>query len=224
MFLVQLGVLLGFGSIGALIGWANHVPGLTDLAKENPRQTAFMKYREKNGISGRPIWRSYDRIAPELRHAVIVAEDANFNRHGGVDWNAMWDAQKRNLEEGRLYRGGSTITQQLAKNLYLEPSKNVLRKIKEFAIALRLERNLEKKRILEIYLNVVEWGAGIYGAEAAARHYFGKTAAELTIEEASWLAAILPSPLRFEKNRDSDYARERGEWVAGFVKKRMAKD
>ncbi|HEY5648813.1 MAG TPA: biosynthetic peptidoglycan transglycosylase [Nitrospiria bacterium] len=104
-----------------------------------------------------------------------------------------------NLKEKRLYRGGSTITQQLAKNRYLEPSKNIFRKIKELAITVRLERKLEKRRILEIYLNVVEWGKGIDGAEAASRHYFGKTAADLTIEEASWLAAILPSPLRFEK-------------------------
>lgn len=180
-----------------------------------------MLYRAESGVKGAPIWQPLENIAVELRHAVIVAEDAEFNRHHGVDWNALWNAQKRNFKERRLYRGGSTITQQLAKNLYLRPSKTVLRKYKELFIAIRLEQLLSKPRILEIYLNVIEWGSGIYGAEAAARHYFEKSAAELSLDEATWLAAILPSPLRFEKNRNSEYIKKRANWIKGFVERRM---
>jgi monofunctional biosynthetic peptidoglycan transglycosylase len=127
---------------------------------------------------------------------VIVAEDASFYQHDGFDWEGIREAAARNIETGRLARGGSTITQQLAKNLYLSTDKNLLRKVNEAWITWSLERHLTKKRILEIYLNVVEWGDGIYGAEAAARHHFGKHAANLTLSEATLLAAILPAPLK----------------------------
>ena len=223
LFLMGLGFLFSMGGLISLTIWAGELPGFSQLKKNTPLLTAFMKYREKSGIYGRPIWIPLNRIAPELKHAVIVAEDARFYYHHGMDWAAIWHAQKKNIKERRLYRGGSTITQQLAKNLYLEPSKTVLRKVKEMAVTLRLEQSLSKHRIFEIYLNVVEWGRGIYGAEAASRHYFGKSAAHLTLMEASWLAAILPSPLRYEKDRDSQYARERALWVSEFVKGRLEK-
>src|SRR5688572_408150 len=129
------------------------------------------------------IWVSYGRISPNLRRAALVAEDNEFYEHEGVDVKAMKEAFERNWKRGRITHGGSTITQQLAKNLYLSPSRNPLRKVREYFIARSLERNLSKKRILEIYLNVVEMGERVYGAEAAARHYFGKSAASLTPRE-----------------------------------------
>ncbi len=223
LFFFQIGVLCFVGSIAVVTLWVSELPGFSTLDKKNPTKTAFMMYREENGIHGKPIWIPLKRIAPELKHAVIVAEDAKFYSHQGMDWKAMWDAQKRNLKERRLYRGGSTITQQLAKNLYLEPSKSIIRKYKEMAITVRLEQSLSKDRLFEIYLNVIEWGRGIYGAEAASRHYFKKSAAHLNLEEASWLAAILPAPLRYEKNRDSRYAQKRAEWISKFVKHRLNK-
>ena len=223
LFIFQLIILFSVGSMAAVIMWVADLPGFSTLAEGNPTETAFIKYRKENGIQGKPIWVPLNRIAPELKHAVIVGEDAKFYQHQGIDWRAIWDAQKRNLKERRFYRGGSTISQQLAKNLYLEPSKSILRKYKEFAITIRLEHSLSKNRLLEIYLNVIEWGSGIYGAEAASRHYFGKSAEHLTLMEASWLAAILPSPLRFEKNRNSNYARKRAEWISGFVERQLEK-
>ncbi len=202
--------------------WYLQLPDVRPLARENPSRTALMLQREKGGVKGRPIWVPLERIAPELRNAVIVAEDADFYRHQGVDWDAVWDAVEKNWREGRIYRGGSTITQQLAKNLYLDPSKTASRKIKEAVIAMRMEHRLSKSRILELYLNVAEWGRGIYGAEAAARHYYGKSAADLTITEASWLAAILPSPWRYESHQDSQYVQRRADWIARFVERRLA--
>ena len=140
------------------------------------------------------LWVSYAAISEHLKKAVLVAEDAAFFSHKGVDVNELKEALIKDWETGSFKRGGSTITMQLAKNLYLSPSKNPLRKAKEIVIAWQLEEALSKARIFEIYLNIVEWGRHIYGAEAAARHYFGKSAAALDILEAATLAALLPSP------------------------------
>ncbi|HEX7828118.1 MAG TPA: monofunctional biosynthetic peptidoglycan transglycosylase, partial [Thermoanaerobaculia bacterium] len=137
---------------------------------------------------------SYNKISPNLRRAVLVAEDNSFYEHQGVDTKAMKEAFERNWKKGRVTHGGSTITQQLAKNLYLSPSRNPLRKIREYFIARSLEKHLSKKRILEIYLNVVELGERVYGAEAGARHYFKKSAAALAPREAALLAGCLPNP------------------------------
>ena len=175
------------------------VPNLAWLKTENPRTTAFMQqYKGKAPLQF--YWVSYTSISPYLKQAVIFAEDANFFNHHGVDWNAIWEAFKENWEEREFKRGGSTITQQLSKNLFLSPSKNPLRKMKELFITLALERELSKQRILELYLNVVEWGEGIYGAEAAAQHYFHISAGSLSPYQAAQLAAMLPSPRYFEKN------------------------
>ena len=141
------------------------------------------------------------RMSPHLQRAVLVAEDASFYRHQGFDWEGLKEAVTRNWEKGALRRGGSTITQQLAKNLYLSSEKSLLRKAHEALLARELERRLTKKRILELYLNVVEWGEGIYGAEAAARHHFGTSAGDLTPDEAALLAAMLPSPRRYDPLR-----------------------
>src|SRR5262249_9157218 len=162
--------------------------------------TAFMEQRKEHlrdeGKSDALEWRwvPYGSIAPELRRAVLVAEDNSFYEHEGVDVEGMKDAFERNWKKRRIASGGSTITQQLAKNLYLSPSRNPVRKIREYFIARSLEKHLTKKRILEIYLNVVEMGERVYGAEAAARHYFHKSASALAPREAALLAGCLPNP------------------------------
>jgi monofunctional biosynthetic peptidoglycan transglycosylase len=183
------------------------LPDVRPLKTKNPKSTALMElrdqeYRQKGGmISRRHIWVPYGAISEHLKKAVLISEDASFFSHAGVDVKELQEALKKDWETGSFARGGSTITMQLAKNLYLSPSKHPLRKAKELVIAWQLEQALSKKRILEIYLNVVEWGRNIYGAEAAARHYFAKSAAALDIDEAATLAALLPSPRNVrEKN------------------------
>ena len=150
----------------------------------------------KKGEGGRrrQIWVSYGGISEHLKKAILISEDAAFFDHQGIDINELTAALKKDWETLSFRRGGSTITMQLAKNLYLNPSKNPLRKLKEIVIAHQLERSLSKQRIFELYLNLVEWGRNIYGAEAAARHYFGNTAADLDPVQAATLAAMLPNP------------------------------
>jgi monofunctional biosynthetic peptidoglycan transglycosylase len=222
-------VAAGLAAAGAW--WYVTLPDGAEFVRQNPVRTALMRDRETRNIHNRPIpqhipqhilWAPMAEIAPALRHAVIVAEDANFYRHHGIDWEALRLALKRNWKERRLYRGGSTITQQLAKNLYLDPEKTVWRKITEGLIAMRMERQLSKTRILELYLNVAEWGRGVYGAGAAARHHFGKPAAELTIGEASWLAAILPAPLRYEHQPGAPAVTARAATIRRLVERRLA--
>jgi monofunctional biosynthetic peptidoglycan transglycosylase len=175
-------------------------PDVAALAKERPTTTAFMEQRRKQLRNARKSdalewqWVAYGRISPSLRRAVLVAEDNSFYEHEGVDVKGMKEAFERNWKRRKLTHGGSTITQQLAKNLYLSPSRNPLRKLREYFIARSLEKHLTKKRILEIYLNVVEMGERVYGAEAASRHYFGKSASALTTREAALLAGCLPNP------------------------------
>jgi monofunctional biosynthetic peptidoglycan transglycosylase len=152
-------------------------------------------------------------VSPHLQRAVIVAEDASFYHHHGFDWAGIRGAASRNWDRGELRRGGSTITQQLAKNLYLSPEKNYLRKVHEAVITRVLEKRLSKRRILELYLNVVEWGRGIYGAEAAARHHFGKSAQDLEPAEAALLAAILPSPRRYDPLRTTKFLAKRQQQI-----------
>ena len=175
-------------------------PDVAALAKEPPKTTAFMERRKAElrdaGKDDRIEWTwvPYGRISPSLRRAVLVAEDDSFYEHGGVDVEAMREAFERNWKSRKVTHGGSTITQQLAKNLYLSPSRNPLRKIKEYFLAQSLEKHLTKKRILEIYLNVVEMGERVYGAEAASHYYFHKSAADLSAREAALLAGCLPNP------------------------------
>lgn len=177
-------------------------PDVAALRDENPETTAFMEQRKRqlrragkdDSIDYR--WVSYDRISRNLRRAVIVSEDNAFYEHEGFDRKELEESIRRNIRERQFARGGSTITQQLAKNLWLSASKNPLRKVKELLLARQLERDLSKKRILELYLNVVEYGERVYGAEAAARHYFGKSASSLTPSEAALLAGSLPNPRR----------------------------
>lgn len=177
-------------------------PPVGHLARDNPVTTAFIEYRKDQwrdrslDRTVRRTWKPLSAISPHLRKAVVTAEDSAFWDHGGFDLDGMRDALTRNIRRMRLAAGGSTITQQLAKNLFFSPRKSVTRKLQEALVAKRLEWSLSKERILELYLNCVEWGDGIFGAEAAARHYFGVSAANLTAYQAATLAAMLPAPLK----------------------------
>lgn len=204
---VGVAVLIGL-PVGALaFVWLMTLPDVAVLSKSNPTSTALMDSRvaaareQGRSLSRAWTWVPLSRMSPHLPRAVIAAEDASFFIHEGFDWEGIKDAALHNLEAGEMKRGGSTITQQLAKNLYLSSERSLLRKAREALITRSLEHRLTKERILELYLNVAEWGRGVYGAEAAARHHFGKSAAELTVEEAAWLAAILPSPQRYDPLR-----------------------
>ena len=218
---VFLGATLALMIFGAW-GYAT-LPDGSEFIRRNPDRTAFMREREAEGIRARqPIdWAPLSSIAPALRYAVIVAEDANFYHHAGIDWDAARQALERDWRDRRWSHGGSTITQQLAKNLYLTQRKTLWRKTIEAAIATRMERRLSKPRMLELYLNVVEWGHGIYGVNAAAHHYFGTDAAGLTIAQAAWLAAILPAPLRYEHRPDAQLVVKRAAIIARFVERRL---
>ncbi len=192
--LVVAAVQLWF--LAHLVYWSNF----------NPSSTAFMeRYLEKPGARVRHEWVPYYRISEHLKRAVVAAEDAKFLDHEGFDWEAIQEAMRKNEQRGKVVAGASTITQQLAKNLFLSGSRTWVRKAQEAAITWMMERTLSKRRILELYLNFAEWGEGIFGAEAAARHHFGVPAASLGPEQAAWLAAILPSPRRYERGRQTPY-------------------
>ncbi len=191
-------------ALGALGMWCS-VPNTAPLADENPTSTAFIDLRREQNPKLKLQWQwvRLGRISRYLRAAVIYAEDYHFYTHDGVDWEAVESAVEKDLGAGQLRVGGSTITQQLAKNLYLSPKKSFLRKVREMLIAFSLEDHLTKTRILELYLNVVEWGDGIFGAEAASRHWFGHSAASLSPAEAARLAIALPNPIERAPNKSS---------------------
>ena len=177
------------------------LPDVRPLEKTNPKTTAFMELRKaearedgRTRFSIRQQWVPYGRISPMLKRAVIVTEDAAFFDHDGIDLDEIKASLEKNWEDGQFLRGGSTITQQLAKNLYLSPSRNPIRKVKELFIARRLEAALTKQRILEIYLNMIEWGDGVFGCEAAARAYFNKPCASLDMAEAALMAGSIINP------------------------------
>jgi monofunctional glycosyltransferase len=176
------------------------LPDVRPLRTSNPSSTAFIELRDREARAKRETprrvqrWVTYGRISPDLKRAVLVAEDDAFWQHEGVDVEQLQESLQVDWARGRLVRGGSTITQQLAKNLYLSPSKNPMRKLRELVIARRLEAELKKARILELYLNVIEWGDGIYGAEAAARAYFHVPASDLSPEQSALLAAAIINP------------------------------
>jgi monofunctional biosynthetic peptidoglycan transglycosylase len=184
-----------------VLWWDRYNPGTTSvmearlegLRAKNPR--AELKYR----------WVDYDRISNHLKRAVIAAEDAKFIDHEGFDWEGIQRALEKNQQRGKVVAGGSTISQQLAKNLLLSGERSYLRKGQEAIVTVMLEAVMDKQRILELYLNVAEWGEGVFGAEAAARHYFGVSAASLTPEQAARLAAMLPRPRFYDRNRNSRY-------------------
>jgi monofunctional glycosyltransferase len=203
-----LGLAGYYGWVFAQVWW---------LREHNPGTTAFMQNGLARLRSGNPTarlqhrWVPYEQISAYLKRAVIAGEDQRFLEHDGFDVEAMEDAYARNARRGRIRHGASTISQQLAKNLFLSPQRTYLRKAHEAVITMMIEHVLTKRRILEIYLNVIEWGEGIYGAEAAAQHYYGEAAADLDPEEAARLAAMIPSPRLYTRNPSTPYLDERTE-------------
>ena len=189
----------------------------------NPESTSFMRQQlsvlqeKKTNIKLQHKWIAYDRISNNLKRAIIASEDSNFSEHVGVDWDALQKAHEKNAKKGKVVAGGSTITQQLAKNLFLSGQRSYLRKGQEFIITYMLEFWMDKERIFEIYLNVVEWGSGVFGAEAAAQHYYGVSAASLGASQAAKLAVMLPNPRFYDKHRGSDYLARR----TGLILRRM---
>lgn len=192
---------------------------ISRLEKNNPGETAFMRERAEVAKDSRRTfrvdqrWVALSEIPDDVVNAVIVAEDGQFWSHGGFDWFEFRESIERNITEGRTARGASTITQQLVKNLYLSSSKNPLRKLREWVLTWWMEQNLKKRRILELYLNVIEWGNGIYGIEAASQAYFAKPARDLTREEGARLAAVIPNPRAHAPNDGSEYVERRAAIV-----------
>ena len=189
----------------------------------NPGSTSFMRQqlselREKNpNAQLKHQWVDYERISVNLKRAVVASEDSRFAEHGGVDWEALEAAFERNNRRSKVVGGGSTITQQLAKNLFLSGSRSYLRKGQEMIIAFMLESVMDKRRILEVYLNVVEFGRGVFGAEAAARYYYRTPAANLAPAQAARLAVMLPNPRYYDRNRSTNYLVKR----TGLIQRRM---
>ena len=177
----------------------------------NPQSTAFMQarldaIREKNPYAQlKHRWVAYEKITVHLKRAILVSEDDKFVDHEGFDWESIQKAREKNQKEGKVVAGGSTISQQLAKNLFLSGERSMLRKAEEAVITLMLEWMLDKERILEIYLNVIEWGDGVFGAEAAAKYYFSVSAAQLSAEQAAKLAAMVPRPRFYDRNRNAPW-------------------
>ena len=189
----------------------------------DPTETAFMARERARIEQARPgaglrhVWVGYGAISMHLKRAVVAAEDARFLEHEGVDWEAIQKALEANRERGRPARGGSTISQQLAKNLFLSPERSYVRKGQELVITYMIEALWSKRRILEVYLNVAEWGDGVFGAEAAARHYFGTSSSRLGPEDSARLAAMLPRPKFYDRNRGSAYLAGRAGAILRYM-------
>lgn len=204
---LKYGLLAVIGLILAyqlwLLGWVLY------WGQFNPGTTRFMSIRlaelreKKPDAQLQKQWVPYNRISPHLKRAIIAAEDAKFVDHEGFDWDGIQKAMEKNQKKGRFVAGGSTITQQLAKNLFLSPNRSMLRKGEEALITLMIEALWDKQRIFEVYLNVIEWGNGVFGAEAAARHYYGLAAAQLTPEQAAKLAGMVPNPRYYDSHRNA---------------------
>jgi len=222
--LVALGVLL------ALSGWVwVGLPSPSEvraLATTNPTRTRLMDQRaEEARAKGRKprvaqSWVPLSRVSRHLIHAVIASEDQNFFGHEGVDWKAIEESIETNVEKRRFARGGSTITQQLAKNLFFGTRKSLLRKARELVVAQWLEADLKKARILALYVNLIEWGDGVYGCEAAARYWYGKPASDLSADEAAGLAAMIPNPRRLNPRVNAarhERATRRVLWLMGLA-------
>ncbi|MGH8716975.1 MAG: monofunctional biosynthetic peptidoglycan transglycosylase [Burkholderiales bacterium] len=191
--------------------------------EHNPERSAFMETRLEDLQSKKPrtelkhIWVPYDRISVHLKRALIAAEDAKFLEHEGFDWESIQQAYEKNLQKGKVVAGGSTISQQLAKNLFLSSTRTPWRKAEEALITLMLEHMMDKRRILEIYLNTIEWGNGVFGAEAAAWHYYGVSASALSREQAARLAAMVPKPRFYDRNRNTPWLNRK----TGIILERM---
>jgi monofunctional biosynthetic peptidoglycan transglycosylase len=208
------------------VGYYLLFPDVAKLRKINPKKTSFMEYREQEWERQgkkkkiRYAWTPLSQISPYVIKAVLIAEDDKFWRHEGFDFEAMKKALEKDIKKGSFKAGGSTVTQQLAKNLYLTPSRNPVRKIKEAVLAWRIEHSLSKRRIIELYLNVAEWGEGIFGIGVAAHHYFGKPASALDAREAARLATVLPNPRRLNPTGTSSYVENRAERIYQIMVRR----
>ena len=185
----------------------------------NPQTTAFMDASLERLRAKKPEarlqqkWVGYDRISPHLKRAVVVAEDAKFSEHEGFDWEAIEKALEKNRKKGKVVVGASTISQQLAKNLFLSAERTPWRKGQEALITVMIEQLMDKRRILEIYLNVIEWGEGVFGAEAAARHYYGASAMSLGPEASARMAAMVPNPRFYDRNRNTAWLSRKTEII-----------
>ena len=198
------------------------------LAMREPGRSALMLEREREArAQGRDYseyrhWVPLERVAATLRGAVLVAEDDKFFTHDGLDWNEIRRSAQKNLRAHRVVRGGSTITQQLVKNLWLGSARTPWRKFEELILAVRLERALSKRRIMELYLNTIEWGDGVYGVDAAARHWFGVGAGSLEADQAIRLAAVIINPRRFSPVEPDERIEQRIHLIAGRLRRRGA--
>jgi monofunctional glycosyltransferase len=223
---IFIALIILVGALSLNIGYYFLLPDVAALGKTNPKKTAFMEYREKEWqregkkkkIQQR--WVSLSQISPYVVKAVLIAEDDKFWKHEGFDFEAMQKAIEKDIQKRKFKVGGSTISQQLAKNLYLSPSKSPIRKVKEAILTWRIEDHLSKKRIIEIYLNVAEWGDGVFGIEMAARTHFSKSAAALNAQEAARLAAVLPNPIKFNPTGTSRYVSSRAERIYQIMVRR----
>jgi monofunctional glycosyltransferase len=222
--LIFLLTCLAAGGAGVLYIYLS-LPNVSHLKSQNPKATALIEQRQREAqragreFKVRQTWVGFDGIPALLKEAVRLAEDARFYEHEGIDYEEMNEAVKKNLEQGRWARGASTITQQLAKNLYLSTEKSLIRKLKEYFLAARLEEELTKNRIFHLYLNVIEFGPGIFGVEAAARHYFGKSVVQLNLEEIVRLTAVIPKPLAESPTRNSRWLKWRAGWLLSTLHK-----
>ncbi len=212
--------LLLFALMALPVAWVlAHAVHMASLYWRNPESTAFMRQQAEALAAAKTLtairhrWVDYSRIPSHTKRAVIAAEDSRFVEHDGLDWDAIEQAAKANRDSGRIRRGGSTISMQLVKNLYLSPRQSYIRKGQELLLTPLLELLLPKRRILEIYLNVAEFGVGVFGIEAAAQHYYGIGASQLSPEQSAWLASILPAPRRFDRNRGSAFVQRKAESI-----------
>jgi monofunctional biosynthetic peptidoglycan transglycosylase len=202
-------VLVQFWFLLHIWYWVDHNPGST--AFMNARLERLREKSPNTSLNFR--WVPYQRISSNLKRAIVVAEDAKFRDHEGFDWEGIQKAYERNRQKGKVVAGGSTISQQLAKNLFLSGERTWWRKAQEAAITVMLETVMTKRRILEIYLNVIEWGNGVFGAEAAAQYHFGVAASDLSAAQAAQLAAMVPSPRRYKAGTETPYLLKRTEII-----------
>jgi monofunctional biosynthetic peptidoglycan transglycosylase len=223
--LLVLAIAVPFIILATIMYLYLSLPDVTGLKLKNPKTTALMDQRIREAQRSlepyrvRQYWVAFDTIPTLLKDIVRICEDAGFYHHHGIDYTELKEAMKKNLEKGKYARGGSTITQQLAKNLYLSTQKRIFRKIKEYFIAKRLEANLSKDRIFYLYLNVIELGPGIFGVQAASRYYFNKNVSELDLEEMIRLAAVIPRPLKIDPRGDHRWLQWKTRWILNTLKK-----
>ena len=222
-----IGLLIGMMLVACAGGLYIYIglPDVRNLQTQNPSTSALIEYRARQAQQSNEIfdirqrWVDFDTIPQMLKDAVRISEDAAFYQHGGVDFTELKESIRKNWEKGKYARGGSTITQQLAKNLYLSTHKSILRKIKEYFIARRLETHLSKDRIFHLYLNIIEMGPGIFGVQTAANYYFNKDVNELNLEEIVRLTAIIPRPLKTDPRGEGGWLKWKAAWILDTLKR-----